>query len=29
MEADIYREVCGLAEIVAKHVPQKIMAEAA
>lgn len=29
MERDVYREVCGLAEIVAKHVPQKIMAEAA
>lgn len=29
MEADVYREVCALAEIVAKHVPQKIMAEAA
>jgi hypothetical protein len=29
MEADVYREVCALAEIVAKHVPQKIMTEAA
>ena len=29
MADDVYREVCGLAAIVAKHVPQKIMAEAA
>lgn len=29
MERDVYREVCGLADIVAKHVPQKIMVEAA
>lgn len=29
MAEDVQREVCGLAEIVAKHVPQKIMAEAA
>jgi hypothetical protein len=29
MEADVHREVCALAEIVAKYVPQKIQAEAA
>jgi hypothetical protein len=29
MADDVYREVCALAEIVAKHVPQKIMADAA
>jgi hypothetical protein len=29
MAEDVYREVCALAEIVAKHVPQKIVAEAA
>jgi hypothetical protein len=29
MEADVHRAVCELAEIVARHVPQKIHAEAA